>query len=187
MLSNDSEMITENKQVILIGMMGCGKSTVGRALAEELKRCFYDTDTLIIEATGMTIADYIGKYGEVDFRHREREVLQQALAQEAPQVLATGGGVVLAADNRRDLRAAGLVLYLQVGVARLHERVEATLAERPLLAGVEGERLKKRISDLLAAREQYYRQTAHEVIEECATVAETVQAIIAVLNRHSHR
>src|SRR6187402_855134 len=98
--------------IFLIGMMGSGKSTVGRALAQRLDRPFVDTDKVLVERTGVPVATIFEIEGEDGFRRRESGVLAE-LAQGNGHVVATGGGAVLAAENRDLIRSGGTVVYLR--------------------------------------------------------------------------
>ena len=99
-------MIPANQHVVLVGLMGTGKTTVGRALAERLHRRLLDSDLLIEARTGRTVRQIFQDEGEPAFRALETEVLIEALAQTTPSVIAAAGGVVLSEQNRRALKAA---------------------------------------------------------------------------------
>ena len=99
--------------LVLVGLMGVGKTSVGEVCATRLDRPFVDTDDLVETAAGMTIADVFAYYGEDRFRALEREAVTDACASPVPAVVACGGGAVLHADNRRRLKTAGLVVWLQ--------------------------------------------------------------------------
>lgn len=126
---------TTGPHLVLVGLMGAGKTSVGELCAARLHRAFVDTDHLVETAAGMSIADIFTVYGENRFRALEREAVTDACASPVPAVIACGGGAVLHADNRRRLQAAGLVVWLQAPPEVLADRVGRGPArtERPLL------------------------------------------------------
>jgi shikimate kinase len=146
--------------ISLIGMPGGGKSTVGRQLARRLAVDFIDTDAAVEQRIGMTIPELFEREGEPAFRAIESEVLA-ALAREHQGVLATGGGIVLAAANRETLRRHSTVVYLKATPRELVRRVRVD-GRRPLLAGQDP---LVRLRQLYAQRDPLYRETAHFVIE----------------------
>ena len=141
--------------IFLVGPMGAGKSTVGRQLAKTLGRDFYDSDKEIEKRTGVSISWIFEMEGEAGFRAREQKVIEE-LTELKNIVLATGGGAVLAEENRRVLRSRGHVVYLSASVEQLMRRT-AKDKSRPLL---QTENPKQQITDLLALRDQLYRDVA---------------------------
>ena len=113
-------MRTNAGNVILIGLMGAGKSTIGRCLAERLNRTFYDSDTIICERTGVTIPTIFELEGEAGFRNRESSVIRELCGLDNI-VLATGGGAVLREINRKCLNRSGVIVYLHVRPEKLFE------------------------------------------------------------------
>jgi shikimate kinase len=146
--------------VFLIGFMGAGKSTVGRILAERLGLPFIDLDVLIAESAGRSIVEIFDAEGEQGFRDRESEALA-ALANSPSSVIACGGGVVLADENRRLLRERGVVVYLKVSAGEALARIGDTTG-RPLLERGDAGAMA---ATLLAARESLYRTVADAVID----------------------
>lgn len=121
--------------LVLIGLMGAGKTTVGRRCAELLDRGFVDTDDLVTLTAGMAIPEIFATEGEAGFRTRERAALADAIAGPEPLVIACGGGAMVDPENRRAVRAAHTV-WLEAEPAVLADRVERDgVAARPLLAG----------------------------------------------------
>ena len=151
--------MSADASVFLIGPMGAGKSAVGRRLAQMLKRTFYDTDAEIEQRTGVDIPFIFEKEGETGFRRRERQVVMD-LSKLQGIVLATGGGVVLDEANRRDLSAAGAVVYLHASVDQQLQRTRRGRG-RPLL---ETEDPRQRLQDLMTIREPLYRAMADVVV-----------------------
>lgn len=152
---HDSELI-----IVLIGMPGSGKSTVGRQLAKRLELPFVDSDQLIEQRIGSSIREYFQQHGEKSFRELEESVLRE-LTESGSRVLATGGGAVLRPGNRERLRASGKVFYLQSSPDELFRRLRHDTA-RPLL---QVEDPLARLRSMYEERDPLYRQTAHFVIE----------------------
>jgi shikimate kinase len=137
--------------IYLIGLMGAGKTTIGRQLAKVLEMPFYDSDKAIEEKTGVDISTIFEFEGEKGFRIREQKMIQQ-LSTLKGIVLATGGGVILKEENRETLKKNGFVVYLQCSVERILQRTRRD-KQRPLL---QTENPKERIKQLLEQRETLY-------------------------------
>jgi shikimate kinase len=144
----------------LVGMPGCGKSTVGRHLARQLGLHFIDSDTEIEKHIGMPIRDYFAAHGEAAFRDVEQDMLD-TLSQHPDTVLATGGGAVLRPSNRDALHSRSHVFYLRNSPEELHRRLRND-HQRPLL---QVEDPLQRLRDLYRERDPLYRRTAHFVVE----------------------
>jgi shikimate kinase len=122
------------RHVVLVGLMGAGKSTVGALVAARMARPFVDTDELVEIAGGKTVAEIFTDAGEAAFRELERVAVADACASPEPLVIACGGGAVLDPANRSAIGGAGVVVWLRASAGRLAERV-ADAGIRPLLAG----------------------------------------------------
>lgn len=146
--------------LFLVGLMGAGKTTLGRQLAEKLHRPFYDSDHVICERTGVSIPTIFEMEGEQGFRNRESAVLNDLSALERI-VLATGGGAVLRPENRQYLRERGTVIYLHVLPEILFERTRYD-KNRPLLQVADP---LAKFRELYEIRHPIYRETAHIVLE----------------------
>ena len=146
--------------IFLVGLMGAGKTTVGRHLAAELAKTFHDTDHEIERRTGVKIALIFEIEGEPGFRAREKQVVDQ-LTQLPNVVLATGGGAVLDADNRRHLAARGVVVYLHGQPKDLWHRTRHDKS-RPLLQGTDP---LEKLQSLYQQRDPLYRELADLVID----------------------
>jgi shikimate kinase len=142
--------------LILVGPMGAGKSSIGRSLAEHFGLRLVDADREIESRAGVSVSRIFESEGETGFRARERAALAELLAGEG-LVLATGGGAVLDAGNRALLRERGFVVHLHASVERQLQRL-ARDRTRPLLAGGDREQV---LRDLAAVREPLYAQVAH--------------------------
>lgn len=119
------------RSIVLIGMMGAGKTTIGRRLARRLRIPFIDADTEIERAAGQSVADIFAERGETFFRTGEQKVIARILA-EGPQVLATGGGAFMNAQTREAIRQAGISIWLKADFDTLMRRVRRR-SNRPLL------------------------------------------------------
>ena len=171
-----------NRNIFLIGPMGAGKTTIGRQLARELKRPFYDSDRVIEENTGANIPLIFDLEGEVGFRKREQATIDE-LTLLKDIVLATGGGAVLKEENRKHLRERGTTFYLFTDLESLLERTQKD-KNRPLLHGDESpETVLKRLMD---ERDPLYRQTADHIIDTGnSSIRGAIKAIIACLKSNS--
>ncbi len=160
--------------VILIGFMGCGKSSVGKALADALHEQFVDTDVLIEEQEGRKISDIFRESGEEYFRELETLVLRQLLRSEERQIIAVGGGLPVRPVNQKYLKQLGTVVYLMAQPDTLAARLQGD-DTRPMLQGGE---LKRRIRELMDAREEIYDGLADvRVVTDGKDFAEIVKEI----------
>lgn len=162
------------KPVLLIGMMGCGKSTVGRLLAERMRLPLIDLDEEIARAAGKTIPEIFAQEGEAGFRARETAALERALARE-DGVIATGGGIVTRAENIRMMREKGVVVWL----CRPLEDMIADVRQdtRPNLAGDKAERMRT----LYGQRERLYAAAAHLSFDNRMPPEESAKALQKLL------
>ena len=149
-----------NTNIILVGMMGAGKTTIGKALAGSLDKEFADSDHEIQERTGVKIPVIFEIEGEAGFRKRESETLLE-LTKKRNIILATGGGAVLHPGNRQLLRQNGIVIYLRASVSDLYRRTRHD-KNRPLL---QTQNLYARLNELYLQRDALYRETAHIIID----------------------
>jgi shikimate kinase len=172
------EPCTVDGSVFLVGMMGAGKTSVGRLLAQRLGKRFIDADHEIEARCGVTIPVIFEIEGEAGFRQRERQVIDE-LTTLPDIVLATGGGAVLSEDSRRRMHDRGLVIYLKASATEIWHRTRRDRT-RPLLATRDPQ---QRIIELLAAREPLYAETAHVTIESThESVKSMVTRLIERLN-----
>lgn len=174
-----SERSPETSHLVLVGLMGVGKSTVGAACAQRLGRRFVDLDDLIEADEGMSVAEIFEQLGEEAFRERERRALRHACSLTEPLVLAPGGGAVLDPDNRQNLKGAGVVVWLRAPVPVLAQRV-ADSGERPLLA----DGPLRTLTRLEREREAAYAEVATCTVSSGDfSVAETVDAVLDACHR----
>lgn len=161
--------------VVLCGMMGVGKSTVGIKVAELMKRSWIDTDTVISNRYGR-INDIFEYYGEAHFRNLETQVVEEYYEKDG-LVISTGGGLVLNRDNAEKLKKKGKIFFLQASLDTLLTRI--TGGERPLLGRTEG--TKERLEKLLNDRMPVYRYVADYAIETDGKSADEVaREIVAI-------
>lgn len=166
--------------IFLVGMMGAGKTTLGKSLAQRTGLQFVDTDRVLVERTGVPIATIFEFEGEEGFRRREAGVLAE-LAARPGCVIATGGGVVLAEENRRLMRREGTVVYLRARLESLWDRTRHD-SNRPLLAT---EDPKGTLAALLEKRDPLYRETAHIIVDTGSQSAASLAIrVLAALREH---
>ena len=158
-----------DRSIVLVGMMGVGKSSVGRRLATQLAIPFVDADAEIEKAAGMSIADIFARHGEAYFRSGEARVIARLL-ESGPQVLATGGGAFINADTRALMKLKGVSIWLRAEVDVLLRRTGKRRNDRPLLQTADP---AETLRELLAEREPTYaladltvqsREVAHDAI-----------------------
>ena len=168
-----------SKNIILVGLMGAGKSTIGRNLAKQLNKEFYDSDRVIEDRTGVDIATIFEIEGEQGFRDREEQVIKE-LCQSKNIVLATGGGSILREENRKNMKKYGHVVYLCTTVELLYSRIRYDKS-RPLM---QTENPLNTLKKLLQDREPFYKEVSNLIIttgKQKATVI--VKRIEAELNK----
>lgn len=170
------------RSIVLVGMMGVGKSSIGRRLAARLNVPFVDADTEIEKAAGMSIPDIFARHGEADFRSGEARVIARLL-DGGPQVLATGGGAVMNEVTRAAIKAKGVSIWLSAEFDVLMRRINKRKNDRPMLQTADP---AATLRELLAVREPVYaqaditvqsREGPHEMI-----VAEIMTALAAFLH-----
>jgi shikimate kinase len=170
------------RSLVLTGMMGVGKSSIGRRLAARLKVPFVDADTEIEKAAGMSIPDIFARHGEADFRSGEARVIARLL-DSGPQVLASGGGAVMNPDTRTAIKAKGVSIWLKADLDVLLRRIAKRKHERPMLHTDDP---AETLRQLLITREPVYaladltvqsREVPHDAI-----VAEIMRALSGFLD-----
>ena len=158
----------DQRHLVLIGMMGVGKSSVGRRLALRLGRQFLDTDKMVEEEAGCSVADIFAGEGEAAFRTLEAAAVRKALDSQPYAVIAFGGGAVLDPITRGLARQLALVVWLQAPARELARRVSASMrrsggAARPLLA--QGRSTEQVLDEIARAREDAYKSAAHVLVD----------------------
>jgi shikimate kinase len=155
---------------ILVGMMGSGKTSVGRELAHRSGRRFVDTDHLVQQRAGMTIAEIFDTLGEAEFRLRETEALRSLEPSET--VVATGGGIVAREENWEEMRRAGTIAFLDVPWERLAIRLRRSRFRRPLLASDDW---REKLRTLWEARRPLYLRADVRIEIDRQSVAEVAR------------
>lgn len=165
------------RTVVLVGMMGSGKTAIGRALAAELDVPFVDSDAAIEEAAAATIAEIFARDGEAFFRKREEEVLRRLLSDQ-PRIVSTGGGAFLSEANRAAIADLGIAVWLDADLETLWERVRHK-DTRPLLRTADP---KATLAEIFEKRTPIYRQAGlHIPVAPHASIAETTQTVLGAL------
>lgn len=169
--------------IFFIGLMGAGKTTVGRVLAKNLDMNFYDTDHEIERRTGVRIPVIFELETEAGFRKREAAMIEE-LSQMQDIVLATGGGAVLAQENRDNLKKNGIVIYLRANVHELWLRTRNDKS-RPLLQSCDA---RAKLEKLYAERDPLYREVATYIVDTGGQPVNTiVHHIEDLLNTHKSK
>jgi len=145
------------ERVILVGFMGCGKTTLGKKLANKLSLPFIDSDSDIEKRYQQSIGELFTRYGESHFRETERQFIDP-LFEESAFVLATGGGMPCFGDNMELLKQLGTTFYLERSPKELVNRLIQSKTKRPLLEGMSADELTNYVERKLAEREIYYHQ-----------------------------
>jgi shikimate kinase len=175
-------MAERGAAIVLIGFMGAGKSSAGRALARRTRLPLFDTDALVSERLGMSIAEIFAQRGEDEFRAQETATL--LAISPAPSVVVTGGGVVLRSENVTAMKQLGIVVHLTADEETLFERATRR-AIRPLLQTADP---RATFAELLHARAPLYESAADVVVDTAGKRHEEVVTAVleAVANLGSH-
>lgn len=147
-------------RIFLIGFMGCGKSTLGRALAASLDMTFIDLDTYLEERYFKTIPQIFAEEGEANFRLKERKVLEEVSTFDQV-IVATGGGAPCFFDNMELMNNSGFCIFLDVEIDSLVFRLIHAKTERPLIKGKSPEELRHFIEELMQKRRPFYEKARH--------------------------
>ena len=172
------EIIDEAKNIVLVGLMGSGKSAIGRTIAKKLGRRFIDTDRLIERKTGKTIAEIFNSEGELLFRKQEKDIIRK-ISQYIGIVIATGGGAIKDPENFKCLKESGWIIALFASPAVLYQRI-AGKRIRPLLLD-EDEPIKK-LEEIFNERKSMYSQADFQVNTENKEINQIADEIIDLLN-----
>lgn len=169
-------------KIILLGYMGCGKSTIADSLSKNIKIPFVDLDKYIEEKTQLTIKAIFEQYGEIHFRKLEHEYFIELLNAPEPLIIGLGGGTPCYANNHELLKGENRQsVYLKASVDTLFNRLYANKSKRPLIANKNDDELKEFIAIHLFERSYYYNQAQHIVVVDDRTVEETVSDVLSVL------
>ncbi len=168
------------QSISLVGLMGVGKTTIGRRLAKRLDMPFYDSDDEIERASGRTVKGYFKDYGEAAFREGERRVITRLLSEE-PVVLGTGGGAFIPDETRAVLTAKSLTVWLKADFAVNMERVNRKVNKRPLLDVDDPEATMKTLAE---ARYPLYAKADICVKAGTCPHGTTVERVIKAIEKH---
>jgi len=167
-----------DRPIVLVGMMGVGKTSVGRKLASSLSLPFADADEAIEQAAQMSVSEIFERFGEASFRDGERRVIARLVTQ-GPKVIATGGGAFVQDDTRALVLENGIAVWLDSEVSTLVDRVRRK-DTRPLLRGGNPREI---IARLKAEREPFYSQAPIKVMSEPGPQGETLRRVLEALDR----
>jgi len=165
-------------RIYLVGLMGSGKTTAGKALAKKLLLPFYDLDDLIENEIGMSISDFFAQSGEEKFRIIEKECLHKTFAFDNG-VISTGGGAPCFFDNMEQINKNGISFYLKANVNLLCTRLRGAKSKRPLISDLTEAQLAENLTNLLEKREIYYSKARYVVdaIDPLNEMSEIIKAL----------
>jgi shikimate kinase len=170
------------RKVILLGYMGCGKSTIAEKVSQKIQIPFVDLDKIIENKANLTINQIFETFGEVYFRKLEHDVFIELLNAPESQIIGLGGGTPCYANNHELLNGEGVTsIYLKASVETLFNRLVHNKSKRPIVANKTEEELKEFIAKHLFDRSFYYHQAQHIVSVDQQSVEETVTAILNIL------
>lgn len=172
-----TQEVKVDRPIVLVGLMGVGKTTVGKRLAALLNLPFEDCDDAVEKAAGMTVSEIFERYGEDEFRRGERRVIDR-LMQEDPKVIATGGGAFVNDETRALIKEKGVSIWLHADVETLAERTRRR-DTRPLLRGKNHADV---LGHLLKERAPYYAQADLKVESRSGPHSDVVDRIMAALS-----
>jgi shikimate kinase len=170
------------KKIILLGYMGCGKSTIANKLSKNIEIPFVDLDKKIEEKVNLSINDIFEKHGEIYFRKLEHEVFIELLNSPDNLIIGLGGGTPCYANNHELLKGDNVVsVYLKASIETLFNRLAHNKSKRPLIADKSDEEMKEFIAKHLFDRSFYYNHAQHKVVVDDKTIDQTVLDIVAIL------
>ncbi|MGX6648575.1 shikimate kinase [Maricaulaceae bacterium MS644] len=166
------------RPIALVGLMGVGKTTIGRRIASRLKRPFVDADEAVAEAAGRSVPDIFSDFGEAAFRDGERRVISRLVEEKRPMVLALGGGAFVDPETRALLKKKAVTVWLKADLDTLMERVSRKPGQRPLLDDPDPRAVMAR---LMASREPAYAEADIAVDSETGSHDATVEKVLSAL------
>jgi shikimate kinase len=170
------------RKIILLGYMGCGKSTIANSLSKNIKIPFVDLDKKIEEKTNLSINAIFEKHGEIYFRKLEHEVFLELLHSPDELIIGLGGGTPCYANNHELLKGEGVVsIYLKASIETLFQRLAVNKSKRPLIADKSEGEMKEFIAIHLFERSFYYNQAQYKVVVDDKTIHQTVLDIMDLL------
>jgi shikimate kinase len=170
------------KKIVLLGYMGCGKTTIAEKLSKASNIPYLDLDKCIENREKKSVSEIFKIHGEVYFRKIEHEVFVELLQSPDVFILGLGGGTPCYANNHELLNIEGVLsVYLKASVDTLYNRLKVNKSKRPIIANMEEDEMKEFIAKHLFDRSFYYNQAKHKVQVDTKTVEETVSEIMALL------
>lgn len=170
------------KKIVLLGYMGCGKSTIAMSLSRKTSIPYLDLDHYIEEKVNLSIKSLFEKHGEVYFRKLENETLIEVLEQPNDRIIGLGGGTPCYANNHELLQKPDVVaVYLKASIDTLFERLSKNRKKRPVIAHLNDDELKEFIAKHLFDRSYYYNQAHHVVAVDGKSIADVVASIELLL------
>lgn len=170
------------KKIVLLGYMGCGKSTIAKSLSQKKQIPFVDLDEYIEKKANLSVKDIFEQLGEIKFRRMEHEAFVELLQSEESVIIGLGGGTPCYANNHLLLAADNVVsIYLKASINTLFNRLSPNKSKRPLIAHMDDEQMKEFIAMHLFERSYFYNQAQHVVSVDGKTITETVIDIEYIL------
>jgi shikimate kinase len=169
-----------NNKIILIGYMGCGKSTIAKLLSEKVNIPVVELDKKIEEKANLSVSEIFEKRGELYFRKIENEIYNSLLESKEKMIISTGGGTPCYFDNYKTLDKFNS-FYLKASVNTLFERLEKEKLKRPIIANLDNNELIEFIGKHLFERNYYYNQAKYTVVIDTKTKSEIVKEIIKLI------
>lgn len=170
------------RKIVLLGYMGCGKSTIANKLSKIIEIPFVDLDKKIEEKTNLSINGIFEKHGEIYFRKLEHEVFVELLNSPDNLIIGLGGGTPCYANNHELLKIDTVTsIYLKASIETLFNRLNHNKSKRPLIADKSEDEMKEFIAKHLFDRSFYYNQAQHKVVVDDKTIEETVMDIVGIL------
>ena len=170
------------RKIVLLGYMGCGKSTIANRLTNTTHIPFVDLDKIIEEKTNSSINQIFEQHGEIYFRKLEHDVFVELLNAPENIIIGLGGGTPCYANNHELLKGDNVLsIYLKASIETLFERLAANKSKRPLIADKNDDEMKEFIAKHLFDRSFYYNHAQHKVVVDGKTVEETVADILDIL------
>ncbi|MFG4004490.1 shikimate kinase [Flavobacterium aquidurense] len=170
------------KKIILLGYMGCGKSTIAQNLSKITNIPFLDLDKCIENKANLSINEIFEQFGEIHFRKLEHEIFVELLQSSENSIIGLGGGTPCYANNHELLKSDDVTsVYLKASIDTLYERLVHNKSKRPLIANMNEEEMREFIAKHLFDRSYYYNHAQHKVTVDNKTIEETVQDILEIL------
>jgi shikimate kinase len=170
------------RKIILLGYMGCGKSTIAKTLSRIIRIPFVDLDEYIEEKTNLSINAIFEKHGEIYFRKLEHEFFVELLNSPQQSIIGLGGGTPCYANNHELLKGDNVFsIYLKTSIETLFSRLSANKSKRPLIANKSDEEMKEFIAMHLFERSFYYNQAQYKVVVDDKTIDQVVLDIVSIL------